>query len=73
MQYSSKVLYPKLSYQVNGVIFSVHNELGRYLNEKQYCDAIENKLKEKEIEYEREKILPISFEGEKKEEIKSTS
>jgi GxxExxY protein len=36
--------------------------LGRFCNEKQYGDAVEKYLKELKIEYEREKILPLSFE-----------
>ncbi|PJC33195.1 GxxExxY protein, partial [Candidatus Roizmanbacteria bacterium CG_4_9_14_0_2_um_filter_35_15] len=43
----------------------VHNSLGRYCNEKQYSDAFEHLLIEKRIKYEREKYIPISFEGEK--------
>lgn len=61
-----KLLYPELSYKLTGVLFETHNELGQYRNEKQYCDCIEFKLKEIGLKYEREKILPISFEGERK-------
>ncbi len=59
-----KLIYPELSYKINGILFSIHNELGRYCNEKQYSDAIEKKFKELKIVYEREKIIPPSFEGE---------
>lgn len=62
----SNIIYPDLSYKINGILFKIHNELGKYCNEKQYCDSIEAHLKELKIEYEREKILPISFEGESK-------
>lgn len=48
------------------LMFKVHNERGRYCNEKQYGDALEKKLKEEKIKYEREKFLPVSFEGEAK-------
>ena len=42
MQIRNKnLLYPELSYQLNGIFFEVHNNLGRFLNEKQYADAIE--------------------------------
>ena len=60
-----ELIYPKLSYEINGVLFDVHNELGRYCNEKQYGDLIESKLKERGMNFEREKFLPESFEGEK--------
>jgi len=61
-----KLIYPELSYKINGVLFSVHNELGRYCNEKQYADAIEKKIKELKHIYEREKNIPPLFNGEMK-------
>jgi len=62
----NKLVYPELSYKITGILFEVHNELGRYLNEKQYGDSLESKLKENNISYEREKIVPIAFNGENK-------
>ncbi|OGZ63455.1 MAG: hypothetical protein A2402_00600 [Candidatus Staskawiczbacteria bacterium RIFOXYC1_FULL_37_43] len=59
-----KVIYSDLSYKINGILFAVHNELGQFLNEKQYCDLIESYLKKININYRREKILPPAFEGE---------
>ena len=68
-----KIFYPNLSYKINGILFKVSNQLGKYCNEKQYADAIEEYLKSENIKYKREnkrkKILPQMFE-EKKEEIK---
>lgn len=61
-----KIVYPDLSYKVNGILFSVRKQLGQYANEKQYADAVEQKLKEEHITYEREKILDPSFAGELK-------
>lgn len=52
--YSSKVIYPELSYAINGVLFEVKKELGQFAREKQYGDMIEKKLKEKNIPYRRE-------------------
>ena len=62
----NKLIYPELSYKITGILFNVHNELGRFRNEKEYSDAVEGYLKELKVEYEREKILPISFEHELK-------
>lgn len=59
-----KIVYSELSYKLNGILFAVHNELGRFRNEKQCADAVEKYLKLCSIPYEREKILPKSFEGE---------
>lgn len=39
-----KIIFKNLSYKINGIIFKVRKELGRYKNEKQYCDAIENRF-----------------------------
>lgn len=60
----SNVLYPELSYAINGLCFTIHNKLGRFRNERQYADALEEKLKDSSLKYAREKSLPPSFEGE---------
>ena len=39
--------------------FDIHNSLGRFCREKQYADAFEKLLKERNIQYEREKSLPV--------------
>jgi len=54
-----KIIYKELCYKINGLLFKVHNELGRFCHEKQYADLFENKLKQYEIVYKREKILPL--------------
>jgi hypothetical protein len=41
------LIYEDLTYKINGILFSVQNKLGRYCNEKQVCDAIEDGLKKK--------------------------
>lgn len=61
MNNMDKVIYPELSYSLTGILFSVHNELGQYAREKQYCDSIEKKLNEVGIKYKRE--LRISETG----------
>jgi len=61
-----KLIYPELSYKITGILFTVHNELGRFRNEKEYGDAIEKYLGKFNMNYEREKILPPSFEQELK-------
>ena len=55
-----KIIYPELSYTINGILFSVHNELGQYAREKQYGDLFEEKLKEAKIPYEREMSIGSS-------------
>ena len=60
-----KILYKELSFIINGLLFETHNCLGRYKNEKQYCDCLEELLKKKGLRYKRECVLEVSFNGEK--------
>jgi len=63
----SKVLYPDLSYKICGLCFKVHNDIGRFRSEKSYADALEELLKENNINYKREQSLSPSFKGEHKQ------
>lgn len=54
--------YPELSYKINGLLFKVHNELGRFKLEKQYCDIFEKYLEENRYNFKREKDLKKLFE-----------
>ncbi len=49
-----ELIYPQLSYKINGICFKVQNELGRFAKEKQYSDRLEQLLKQNGIEYQRE-------------------
>ncbi len=60
------VIYKEESYQIVGILFSAHNELGRYCKEAQYCDFLERAFKEEKIPYFKEKVLDPSFFGEVK-------
>lgn len=44
------------------MLFEVHNELGNYCREKQYCDALEKLLIEKGMFYEKEVIVETESE-----------
>ncbi len=60
-----KLLFETETFIINGILFSTHNDIGRYCNEMQVADRIEFYFKEKKIKYQRELILPPSFEGER--------
>jgi GxxExxY protein len=60
------LIYPELSYEIMGLLFEVHNDLGKYCNEKQYGDAIEQCCEDNQISFERQKHLDPSFKGAKK-------
>jgi GxxExxY protein len=62
--FKKDLLYPELSYKINGVLFAAHNELGRYCNEQQYGDRVAQLLTAADIHYAKEKTLPPSFHGE---------
>ena len=54
-----KIVLKELSYLITGILFDVHNNLGRFCREKQYGDMLETLLKERNIFYEREKEIPV--------------
>ena len=56
----SELFHKELSFEINGLLFKTHNELGRFCREKQYADFFEGLLKEKGLMYEREKEVPIT-------------
>lgn len=49
-----KILYPELSYVINGLCFNVHNKLGRFSREMQYANELEEELIKNNIKYKRE-------------------
>ncbi len=61
----ANLVHKELSYDINGILFDVHNEVGRYASEGQICDRIEQKSIEKGINYKREFVLP-TFDGKEK-------
>ena len=53
------LMYENLTFAINGVLCSTHNELGQHAREKQYGDVAERIFKEKGIQCEREKRIGI--------------
>ena len=49
-----RILFPQLSYELTGICFKIHNKIGRFCSERQYGDALELELKQKQIPYKRE-------------------
>lgn len=56
-----EILHKELSYNLNGILFDIHNGLGRFCRHKQYCEALESLLKNKQLKYQREVDIPIMF------------
>jgi GxxExxY protein len=59
LRIKDKIVYPELSYVITGILFDIHNNLGRFCRERQYGDMLEFLLKEQGLIYEREKELPV--------------
>ena len=53
--------FPDLSYEINGLLFKTHNELGRFKLEKQYYDLFEKYLIKNKFKFQREKDLRKIF------------
>ncbi len=56
-----EIIYPELSYQITGLCFKVHNDLGRFAKERQYCDRLEQLFKEVNLRYKREAKIYFQF------------
>lgn len=52
-------------YAINGCLLTVHNDLGPFLNEYMYQDALQILLDEKHISYKREYYFSIEYRGKK--------
>ncbi len=59
------LIYPQLSYLLMGILFEVHNKLGTKYQEKHYQRAVEIKLKQLKLPYQKELKVDIDFGGEK--------
>ena len=58
------LIYSKESYAINGAAMEVYNNLGHGFLEAVYQEALEKEFKLRNIPYEREKELTISYKGE---------
>jgi len=58
-----EILHKDLSYRITGILFDIHNKLGRFCKHNQYCEAFEILLKENNIKFQREIEIPIEFNG----------
>lgn len=59
----TKLIHEELTYELRGVFFNVHNELGPNLPEKFYQDAVVIGLEDKNIDYQTEKLFEVTYRG----------
>ena len=57
------IYYKQESYGIIGAAMHVYNTLGHGFLEAVYQEALELELKNQNIPYEREKLLPITYKG----------
>jgi GxxExxY protein len=62
-QRKSPLIYPELSYTINGVLFDVHNTLGGQLPEKYIQKAVATGLRNKGISFKEQYYVPLTFQG----------
>lgn len=55
------IIYKSESYKLLGILFEVHNNLGKGFSEIVYKDAIEYELEKSKIFFEREKVYPVLY------------
>ncbi len=60
---NKKILHPKLSYQIVGLLFAVYNELGCDYQEKYYQRAVAQALKNSGISFKEQVLVPLEFQG----------
>lgn len=58
-----RIVQAELSYQIVGILFAVHNELGNRYQEKYYQRAVEEGLKQSGIKFKKELQVDLEFNG----------
>jgi GxxExxY protein len=59
----AEILYKEESYQIMGILFDVHSNLGGGFSEIVYKDALEYEFKNLSIPYEREKEYAVNYKN----------
>lgn len=61
----SNLVYPRLSYEIVGVLFDVYNDLGYGYQEKYYEKAVAKGFKQAGLGYKEQLHVPFKFKGQK--------
>ncbi len=57
------LIYPELSYKINGILFDVYNELWPGHKEKYYQTAVYEALIQNNFKIEKELYIPVRYKG----------
>lgn len=57
------VIYPELSYEIMGVVYEVHNQLGPGYPEEIYQRAVAFEFAARNIHVEEQKVIPVLYKG----------
>jgi GxxExxY protein len=57
----AKLVYPKISYQIMGIVFRIHRRLGNSYQEKYYQRAIELEFTKEKIPFKREAQIRLYY------------
>ncbi|MBP9731887.1 MAG: GxxExxY protein [Candidatus Magasanikbacteria bacterium] len=58
------LLYPELSFRINGILYEVARELGGGHQEKHYQKAVAVGLQNQKIKFQEQFYTPLTFQGE---------
>ena len=59
----SNLIYSKLSYRIVGAAYTVFNEVGYGLREKDYQSILAVEFQQKDIEYQKEVCIPLIYQS----------
>jgi len=62
---NNKLIYPELSYQLVGMLYDIHNELGNKYQEKYYQRAIAIELENRKVKFQKELPVNLMYKGKK--------
>jgi len=60
-----KVIHKELSFAIMEAVFEVHNTLGPGYSEGIYESALAKEFRDRDIKYERQKLIEVQYKGEK--------
>lgn len=61
----SEIVHRELSFKIVGILFSVHNQLGNRYQEKYYQRAVEEALKQEELNFKKELQVDLKYNNKK--------